>query len=84
MLNIIYSRCEECPGRENLRDHLYNSTEDFNELHHDTAMVYSIQKMFLNYIKKHFPKVKKVEYFSDGCAAQYKNRYNFANLCMHK
>ena len=28
MLNIIYSRCEECPGRENLRDHLYNSTED--------------------------------------------------------
>ena len=25
----------------------------------------------------------KVEYFSDGCAAQYKNRYNFANLCMH-
>ena len=26
MLNIIYSRCEECPGCENLRDHLYNST----------------------------------------------------------
>ena len=24
-----------------------------------------------------------MEYFSDGCAAQYKNRYNFANLCMH-
>ena len=54
-----------------------------NELHHDTAMVYSIQKMFLTHIKRHFPKVTKVEYFSDGCAAQYKNRYNFANLCMH-
>ena len=200
MLDIVYFRCEECPGREKLRDHLYNSIEDHedsqiiyqqwigtdrttlstdttslyslidmvvtsidaltshsyiakaqskylktrkenlddttvillcdfaenftfviqdeiqsyhwtqnqatlhpivmyykaddtimhksfcfisNELHHDTAMVYSIQKMFLTHIKRHFPKVTKVEYFSDGCAAQYKNRYNFANLCMH-
>ena len=26
--------------------------------------------------------VTKVEYFSNGCAAQYINKYNFANLCM--
>ena len=55
-----------------------------NELHHDSAIVYSIQKMFLTHFKRHFPKVTKVEYFSDGCAAQYKNRYNFANLCMQE
>ena len=28
--------------------------------------------------------VTKVEYFSNGCAAQYKNNYNFANLCLHE
>ena len=26
----------------------------------------------------------KVHYFSDGCAGQYKNRYNFTNLCYHE
>ena len=26
----------------------------------------------------------KVEYFSDGSAAQYKNKYNLVNLCTHK
>ena len=46
-------------------------------------MVYLIQKIFLDYIKKILPNVSKIEY-SDGCAAQYKNKYNFANLCMHK
>ena len=47
-------------------------------------MVYSIQKRFLNHIKLHYPNVTKVEYFSDGCAAQYKNKNNFTNLCLHK
>ncbi|KAL5497454.1 hypothetical protein EMCRGX_G013927 [Ephydatia muelleri] len=28
-------------------------------------------------------KPKKIFYFSDGCAAQYKNRKNFINLCHH-
>lgn len=28
--------------------------------------------------------VKKIYYFSDGSAAQYKNRKNFTNLCFHK
>ena len=55
-----------------------------DEVHHDTTMVYSIQKMFITHIKRHFPKITKVEYFSDGCAAQYKNKYNFTNLCMHE
>ena len=55
-----------------------------DELHHDVTMVYQIQAVFLTYIKACHPKVSKVEYFSDGCAAQYKNKYNLVNLCMHK
>ena len=35
-------------------------------------------------MKKCHPNVSKIEYFSDGCVAQYKNRYNFVDLCMHK
>ena len=30
------------------------------------------------------PTINKVEYFSDGCAAQYKNYKNMLNLCRHK
>lgn len=29
-------------------------------------------------------KLKKIKYFSDGAASQYKNKYNFANLVNHK
>ena len=54
------------------------------ELHHDVSMVYQIQAVFLNYLKACHPKVSKVEYFSDGSAAQYKDKYNLVNLCMHK
>ena len=32
------------------------------------------------YIKKALPNVTLLEYFSDGCAGQYKN---FLNLCYH-
>ena len=30
------------------------------------------------------PQISIIEYFSDGCAAQYKNYKNFLNLCYHK
>ena len=46
-----------------------------DELHHDVTIVYQIQAVFLTYIKACRPKVSKVEYFPDGCAAQYKNKY---------
>ena len=35
------------------------------------------------YIKKALPNVTLVEYFSDGCAGQYKNFKTFLNLCYH-
>ena len=35
-------------------------------------------------IKKNFPQIKSVDYFSDGCAGQHKNYKAFLNLCHHK
>ena len=35
-------------------------------------------------IKKNFPQIKSVDYFSDGCAGQHKNYKAYLNLCHHK
>ena len=40
--------------------------------------------MFTEFLKEILPCIEKVIYFSDGCAAQYKNRKNLFNLCQHK
>jgi len=53
------------------------------ELQHDTTMVYLIQEKTMQIIKDIVPNLNNVEYFSDGCAAQYKNK-SFYNLCMQK
>lgn len=54
-------------------------------LHHDTVAVYLFQKKFLSHMTKIIPSVvRKVRYFSDGAASQYKNRKNFINLCYHQ
>ena len=31
-----------------------------------------------------YPWIKKVHYFTDGSAAQYKNKFNLSNLCFHE
>uniref|UniRef100_UPI00358EEC48 uncharacterized protein n=1 Tax=Myxine glutinosa TaxID=7769 RepID=UPI00358EEC48 len=52
---------------------------------HDTVAVHLFQKLFLQFLTTKFgQRPKKVCYFSDGCAAQYKNRNNFSNLCLHE
>ena len=51
---------------------------------HDVAFVYMVQKKIIEVIKTNLPSVKSIEYFTDGCAAQYKNYKNFANLCNHQ
>lgn len=54
-------------------------------LHHDTIAVYLFQKIVLSFLKEVLPcKLKKAIYFSDGAAAQYKNRKNFLNICLHE
>ena len=38
----------------------------------------------INYLKDKYNHLTKVNYFSDGAATQYKNRFHLANLCHHK
>ena len=49
-----------------------------DDLEHDTNSVYEIQRDICGFIKKEMPWVAKVEYFSDGCASQYKT----INTCL--
>lgn len=51
---------------------------------HSTAAVHTFQKHILSRLQSILPNLRKVHYFSDGCAGQYKNRYNFINLCHHQ
>ena len=54
-------------------------------LQHDTIAVYLFQKKLLMFLKQALPfPLKKIIYFSDGAASQYKNRKNFSNLCHHE
>ena len=47
-------------------------------------MIYKIQQIFTEFLRVMLPCIEKIIYFSDGCAAQYKNKKNFYNLCQHK
>lgn len=68
---------------ENSLNHLsYCIISDDNN--HDVSFVYEVQKRVINDLKSKISGLKTIEYFSDGCVAQYKNRYSFLNLCMHK
>ncbi|KAL5493652.1 hypothetical protein EMCRGX_G014861 [Ephydatia muelleri] len=51
---------------------------------HTTSTVYAFLKTLLEGLKVKYPAIKKVRYFSDGCAGQYKNRFNLINLCFHQ
>jgi len=46
-------------------------------------LVHQIQKECIEHVKKKIQGLTKIVYFSDGCAAKYKNRKNFLNLCHH-
>ena len=47
-------------------------------------MVYQIQEKTIQYLKSLMPNLKMVEYFSDGCIAQNKNKKSVFNLCEHQ
>ena len=54
-------------------------------LEHNIVAFYVFQEKLLEILKQTLPfTLKKITYFSDGSAAQYKNRKNFYNLCLHK
>ena len=44
-----------------------------DDLSHDTSFVWALQQRLAEFMKQHFPHIKIMEYFSDGCAGQYKN-----------
>ena len=50
-----------------------------------TVAVRLFQSYLIDFLTKKFnKKPSKIYYFSDGAAAQYKNRKNFINLCYHE
>lgn len=56
-----------------------------NDLDHHTKAVHHFQKALVDVLKTEVPgEIKKIIYMSDGCTAQYKNRFNAHNLCLHQ
>ena len=55
-----------------------------NDLKHDTGFVYKVQKLLCNYLQLSYPSITNIQYFSDGCSAQYKNYQNLLNLTFSK
>ena len=55
-----------------------------DDLNHDTSFVNCLQQLLAKYISDNFQNITELEYFSDGCAGQYKNFKNFLNLTYHE
>lgn len=53
-------------------------------LSHDKSAVHVFLTKLFQYVKAGNPKVTKIRTFSDGCAAQFKNRFLFSNLSWYK
>ena len=51
---------------------------------HHTSIMYTFISSLLPKIKCFIPQLNKIYYYCNGCAGQYKNRFNFINLCYHK
>ena len=51
---------------------------------HDVNIVHKIQSLVIENLKVELPHISQFEYFSDGCAVQYKNKCFSKNLCMHQ
>lgn len=53
-------------------------------LTHNTVAVYAFQKVLIQLLKERMDPVPvAIQYFSDGCSKQYKNKKNFLNLAYH-
>ena len=78
---VVYYNKTECDKK--VLDHLsYCFITDY--LKHNSAAVYQFQKELTDDLKVRLPGIKKIHYFSDGCAGQYKSKYAFNNLCNHE
>lgn len=77
VFTVVYYFLEDSEVRHRSFVFLSDSTS------HDTAAVFTIQKLLLPEIKKHV-NVDKIIYFSDGAKQHFKNRYQGVNLKNHK
>ena len=55
-----------------------------DNLNHDTNAVATFQPRLINDLKGQVPGLRKINYWSDGAASQYKNKKNFANIANHQ
>ena len=56
-----------------------------DDLKHDTSFVHEVMDVIINFIKLNINgSINNVQYFSDGCAGQYKNFKNFFNIGLHE
>lgn len=53
-------------------------------MNHSTTAVYAFQHRLVAFLKNYVPNMKKIMYFSDGAASQFKNRFNMVNLLQHE
>ena len=51
---------------------------------HTTVTVFAFLKVVLKYLKTELPAVKKIHYFTDGCAGQCKNKNNISFISHHE
>ena len=61
----------------------YCMVSEHQSSHNSYCLCFSEKAAWDNINVTH-PSLATVHYFSDGCAGQYKNRYNIINLCHHK
>ena len=54
-----------------------------DDLNHDSSFAFATQKQLGCYFKTNYSFIQAVEYFSDGCAGQYKNFKTLLNLTDH-
>ena len=54
-----------------------------DETKHSASMVHEFLSRLIPELQKLIPGLCKIHYFSDGCAGQYKNKFNFINISSH-
>ena len=56
-------------GKNDVKSESFCFLSDNTE--HVIPMVYHTQELMMEYLKVSYPHISNVEYFTDGCAAQY-------------
>ena len=55
-----------------------------DKMENDTMAVRTFMKHLIDFMKMKLGPIKNMIYFTDGCSAQYKNKENLFNLCLHE